>query len=398
MRWLLGINLILAVAAGAWAGPEARPEVGAARNSAVERLRIEIESESITPSLTVEIFLAQNAARRRLQSLLHDQAQQIGGPRWLDGQTCQLRLDIPAPAIRRELARIAAENPQTTSVSSDELVRDLQSWDTRVFSATGTSTGAIETIRPPPGLVGWNDVSPADIRRAIEAAKQDAATHILDSIAPVSLAPDKQISDALGDKQINDELTQWIESCPITLVDFAPDHQVNVTLNLLPSDLTAKLRSILGPRTDIPHPYSEPSWSAMENAIARQLATATGSGRVAAARRGAGVEMPAEPPDWVGQQLDAQGRGSGNGRLRAARAAEAAASDALRTSIDKLPIGEGKTLGDAAAQNEQLSKAIDRSIAIHAQVYKIDYESDNTVSVRMSLDLRRLWEGISPRP
>jgi hypothetical protein len=406
MRALLTTNLILAIATLASFGPEARaqmillaqaegrPQLAAARASAVQRLSADIQAEAITPSLSVGQLLQKSNSQPRLVEFIRQQSQQIGGPRWLDAQTCQMRLDIPATAVRRELLRIAAENAGSAPVSPDEIARDLRAWDARAFSATGTSTAAIEALRPPPGLASWRDVPQADIRRAVQAARQDAVTHELDSIASVPLVGGKRIGDALAIPQIGDAMANWVGNRPITLVEFKDDRTVDLTLAISAPEISEKLRSILGPRLDVPHPYDDKGWAVITEAIARQMASPTGKGSLAAATQAEMIALPAAAPDWVDHQLDVEATGTAQGRLKAARAAEDFAGQKLRAQIDNLSIGDGRTLGEAARRNPRLSAAIDRAIAREARVYKIDYQSDDRASVRMSLDLNRLWETI----
>lgn len=380
---------------GLWAATQPRPELDAARASAIERLRADIEAEAVTPAVKVQMLLDRTESQSRLTHLLEQQAQQIGGPRWLDDQTCQVRLDIPATAVRHELQQIASEHAQASPVSFQEMSADLRAWDARIFSATGTSTGAIESIRPPAGSTAWNDVPPAAVHQAVKAARQDAVDHVLDSIAPVPLAGGKQVGDALAIPEIGDAMANWIGTRPITLADFRDDRQVELTLALTPGELSGRLHDILVRRADVPHPFDDRGWNAIYEKIAKQMVKPIGKGSVAATTQADAIALPVVPPDWVDHQLDAQGSGADRGRLKAARVAELAADAKLREQINRLPIGSDKTLGDAAALSTKLNAAIDRTITRNARVYRIDYLSEDNATVRMSLDLNRLWEAIA---
>jgi hypothetical protein len=81
--------------------------------------------------------------------------------------------------------------------------------------------------------------------------------------------------------------------------------------------------------------------------------------------------------------------------LLSARAAEYAAASNLHRQIQDLPWGDGKTLGSAAARDPRLAAAIDQALARGARVYSVEYLSDGSATVHISLDLRDLWETIS---
>ena len=68
-------------------------------------------------------------------------AQMIGGPRWLDDQTCQVRLEISGTRVAAALVQIANVNATKTPIAPDLLAGRLKEWDNRTFSATATSTG-----------------------------------------------------------------------------------------------------------------------------------------------------------------------------------------------------------------------------------------------------------------
>jgi hypothetical protein len=102
--------------------------------------------------------------------------------------------------------------------------------------------------------------------------------------------------------------------------------------------------------------------------------------------------LPLTPPDWVDEQLQAQGSARGVGSpLKLARAAEIKAAGDLRRQILSLHVDDRTTLGDAAKGDAQLDKAIDRSL-LQAKTYHVDYLPDGSVNVRVSLDLQDAWD------
>src|SRR5438477_7624501 len=81
-------------------------QVAAATANAFLTLRGDVEQSSITPGLRVIDFLQRTDGQDAFNKALH-RAEQIGGPRWLDDQTCQVRLEISGERIARALVDIA---------------------------------------------------------------------------------------------------------------------------------------------------------------------------------------------------------------------------------------------------------------------------------------------------
>ncbi|MGA3065458.1 MAG: hypothetical protein ABSF29_01290 [Tepidisphaeraceae bacterium] len=394
MRRLFLIFLSLSVFPAAIAAADDQQAViAAATASAVDRLHDDIDAESIRPDLTVKLFLDRTDSDSQLTTVLN-QAQQVGGPRWIDSQTCQVRMDIPAPVVRDQLRLIAIDHSQTSPISAGDLARNLKSWDARVFSATGTSTGSIDLIRPPPGSEFWQTVSESEIRQSVAGARQNAADRLLASIAPVSLAGGKTIGDALAIPSVHQAMTDWIASQPITMADFQDDHQVQITLAVSADGMSEKLRNVLSARSDLSLPADDKAWAQVAAAISKNMSPPQGYGGAiaAVATQPQLISLPDPPPDWIFQQLDASASATADSPLLAARAAELAATSNLRQQIQKLPLPQGKTVQDLAAENPRFAQAIDRTLARSAHVYSVEYHPDGSASVRISLNLQDLWQ------
>jgi hypothetical protein len=392
MRQFCLIFLSLVIVAPAMAAQDPQAVIAAAAASAVSNLNSDICSEPIRTDLTVSTFLDRTSSHPRLLALLK-QAQQIGGPRWIDAQTCQIRLDIPALAVRSELQRIAQDHVSDSPIGANELVLDLQSWDARIFSATGTSTASIDQILPPVGSVAWQGVSSQEVRQDVQSARQDAGNRILGSIQSIPLAGGKTIGDALAIVAVRQAVNDWIISQPITLAVFRDDRQVEVTVAVSAAGLAEKLRSVLTGRTDLPLPENDQGWASIADAISGQMAAPVGrAGSAAPDTQPEQLVLPDPPPDWIFRQLDASASGNGDTPLLAARQAEEAATENLRQQIEKLPLTSRRTLGDAAASYPQITAAIDRTLVRSAHVYSVDYQTDGSVNVRISLDLQDLWQ------
>jgi len=114
-----------------------RDQIAAANSRALDNLRQQVSAESIGQGVTVADLLYKTYSNKTLMKTLA-RAQQIGGPRWLDADTCQVRLEIGGPVVARALYDIAAHDNRTP-VEPVVVQKLLVTWGDRTFSATGTS-------------------------------------------------------------------------------------------------------------------------------------------------------------------------------------------------------------------------------------------------------------------
>jgi hypothetical protein len=397
--------LSLVLVGVAFSAPEQdsrRAQVDAATANAVEALRTQIGDTQLSRNLTVQDVLDRTHGNETLSKALW-RAQQIGGPRWLDSQTCQVRLEISGTRVASVLTQIVTTNARYSPITPEYLSARLRDWDRRTFSATGTSTGAaaVEDARPRRGEA-WASISDDARRQAVSAAKHDAIGRILESIRPIAFVPGKTVGDVLAVPSVGSAVEQWLESRPVTRVEFRDDLQVHVTLAAPADELAETFRAAASSQKQVRLPPDEPTWEIIRQDFVSRLSSTTGHGtaaRPATAVEPVAIALPQTPPDWVNRQLDAEGtaRPRAGSRLKSARAAEADAIAHLRSQVNALPLAGGSTLGEAAAHDPRLADAVSRALS-QARTYKVDYRPDGSAYVRMTLDLREVWEAIRAPP
>lgn len=378
--------------------------VAAATDSAVRLLLGDVEAQHITPQVTVKDLLDKTHTADELVGVLSG-AQQIGGPRWLDDQTCQVRLEIPADAVARDLEHIAATHEKTSPVSTDDVRRLARAWGDETFSATGTSTRAsLESVRPPRSAAEtWQVISDQGVRQSLIAARQQAINRVIDSLKPIHLTPGETFGDAFAKSPaLADRLSKWLGERPVTLVDFRDDGQVEVTLCASPGEIYDYLRVALRDQKDVPQPANDRDWTSLREEITEKVAAPVGLG-AAPEQQPPATQMMAvmlkSPPSWVDGQIDVTGSGSGsNNLLKNARVAQQHAMGKLRRQVFALPWADGKNLGEVSQGDRRLSDVVEQAIKQDARLYSTEYESDGSATVRISLDLRDLWQQIDPRP
>src|SRR5258706_6509055 len=85
-----------------------RPQIAAATAEAVASLRDSIERTPINHRVTVSDFLRRTGAQDELNRALQ-RAELVGGPRWVDDDTCQVQLEISGAAVAHLLEQLAVK-------------------------------------------------------------------------------------------------------------------------------------------------------------------------------------------------------------------------------------------------------------------------------------------------
>ncbi|MDD1763071.1 MAG: hypothetical protein LUQ59_12640, partial [Methanothrix sp.] len=244
--FLLVAALIGQAAGRAYAGDDSsRDQISAATASAINRLRTDISAAQVTASLTVARFVQVTQSADDFDQILL-QAQQIGGPRWIDDQTCQIKLEISGSQVALWIVSVASTRPQVSPLPAAVLQQRLSSWDQRTFSATGTSVSAekAQRIRPADGDV-WISVDD-DVRgKAVTAARQDAVAKAIEIIKSIRLSSGKMVGNAMQQPAVQQSIRDWLMSQPVTQLRFKDDLQVEMAVSSPPDELLGAILSAL---------------------------------------------------------------------------------------------------------------------------------------------------------
>ena len=379
-----------------------RPDqIAAATDNAVQQLRHQIRSIRIDRDITVGQFLDRTEGEHELVTTLA-RAQQIGGPRWLDDQTCQVRLEISGANVADKLKEIAAKAGKKSPVTVEYLEPRLRDMSKRRFSADGTSTSgdAAALVRPIREADGWAGVKDEDRRAAVCAAREDAAAKVLQNIRAVPLAQGKTVKDALDVKSVRDAVEGWLLKRPVTNLEFGADMQVRLGLSAPVDELFETFKSAATAQKQVPVPADAAAWNVVREGFASRVKHITGQAAAAMPDNKvmAAVQLPAAPPDWVNEDRSAEGASKPQkSKLKSARAAESDALVKLRSQLYTLPLNGGLTVGEAVKRDPRFNDAVGRALR-QARTYKVDYESDSSARVKVNLDLRQLWEEIRSLP
>lgn len=418
---LLSLAIVVALLASkpAGAADTRRAQVAAATSDALHALEAEVLRVSVTPELTVAQFVDRTGSRPAIAKAVR-RAEQIGGTRWLDDQTCQVRMELPGSEVADALVEVAETSGRDAALPPEVLRRRLDPLRERTFAATGMSTGAVDRLRPPADDPAWRDVPDRAVRAAVSDARRNAARQVFESVeaTPIPGAADNaSLGVVLADPKVRDALQGWVMNRPVTSVLFQPDLEVRVAVAVDGEAFWDELSTAVGERTDLPFPRDDEPRDALRRAVLRQVEPTVGRAQVlpdgattapttttttAATLRVVQpaeqtVDIPAEPPRWVGEQVDVRGSSpAAGGALKTARAAENAARDLLRQRIEELPLTRKLSLGQAGERDPRIRGAIDRAVR-RGRTRKVNYLPDGGVEVTVTLSLRDLWYDLPTR-
>jgi hypothetical protein len=394
--------------------------VAAARADAVDRLAVTIGAQRIDNDLTVGEFLDRTQSAPRLITVLQS-ADQVGDPRWND-DGCEVRLKIAGPRLVAELTAIASGAGAASPRPPMALAAELDEWEQRIFTATGTSIAAERAADVPVPGIGMGTVGRPARRAAFAAARQDAVRNLLDRTSTIPFADGKTVGQVMSDPAIGAPVTDWLQTRPVTQVEYLGSRQVQITLGVGGTDLA---QEILESARDAHRPVPQGTDVArFVSAVNQEVGLVRGWGAAPGAGPQGGIEsatvsssesssqpvgnaapvptapqgplVPASPPNWVNQQLVGQATALANpsrARLRILSAAEDAAVANLKQSIDALPLPAGGTLGQSEKADPRVAQSVQRSLR-HVQVAKVIYDPDGSVSVRVVLEAQQVWSDL----
>jgi hypothetical protein len=389
-------------------------QIAAATAEAGEILRRDVLSTPFDPEFTIEQMVrrldAQLAFTKALQS-----ADQLGSPRWRPEGSCEVRMVLAGGVVADALAWAAEQAHVRPKLgASARQVRDgIARLRQRTFIATGVSAaaGPADHVRPAAMPTPWRDVPPQARASAVDAARNDAASAVMDGVAGVSLGNGKTLGDALQQPDVADSVRRWFAARPLSDVEYRNDLKVRVMLAAPADELWPVVRSALMRNRLGPAPEDDAGWERVRGDLERSVPAAEGRGVVAStaiaappatmpvsmpARPGvvgqAPVRIPVDAPMWATRQIEATAVARETG-LRGAHAAQSSARSDLREQLIQLPLTRGLSVGSAATADPRVERAIADALQ-RARVSSVRYLPDQ-VEVTLSLDLELLWRPLS---
>jgi hypothetical protein len=390
-----GAGMVLLAAAPDRPGDQPARLVAAALFDAGQHLRRQILETPFSGTQTVQDISRRLGAEQAVLAAMQS-ATQRGSPRSPENATCEVRLELPGTAIAEALVK--AHRGSKVELSERDFAEGIASLQRRTFSSIGVSIAAGQLTRIRPMSPSWRTVPDAARADALDAARNNAIAHLLDSIREIPVGGGKTTDDALAVPGAANRLRSWLAAQPVTNVEFEEGLEVHLTLAAAPDDFWPQLQSTLasggfGPRAD-----DVAAWGRLKEQFVSKFTPSEGRAAVAAAVTTGPAPaaqlaaIPLDPPRWANQSLEASGESDVAG-LKGARAAETKALEDLRRQIAGLQLSGATTIGEAARNDPRVARALDEALR-QAKVSRITYQPDH-VNVRLGLDLEQLWQLLS---
>lgn len=378
------------------AADERQAKVSAATAAAVEGIVQDICAQSIGSNLTVRELVTRTETLDDLRQAV-GRAQQIGGPRWIDEQTCQVHLEINGARIAPVLTLIAKSKHKQSPIDADLLAVRLKDWGTRTFGATGSSTGekTLELVRPPDGA--WAGVEDPVRQQVVMQARQNAIQRVVDSVRPIELKPNLPVSSLLDKKEspLAADLRNYLVTRPVTRVRFTEQRQVELTLSAPALDIFEVVHWAAAQPPSAVLAYEDRGWAVVRESFIQKVAPAVGNASVddVIKQPPPAVAIPTQAPAWSTESLIVDGTATVQGsKLKVARVAEDDARRKIAALVGDLPL-DGMTIAEAARRDPRFADLLVKSVG-RGRLVKAEYKADGTVEARITLDLRQLWEDI----
>jgi hypothetical protein len=333
-------------------------------------------------------------------------AELVGGPRWVDNDTCQVQLEISGTRAARLIQHIVTNSHERPPVSPEELSRLSTDWQRRTFTGSGSSTAFNRAAAVRPRLSAnspWSGVPDATRRKVLANAKEDAINRVVDSIRPIEISKGKTVGDAMDQPEVRRIVMDWLAVRPVIRVEYRLDLSVEITLAGSPNGLFDTVRHAVIEHSDLPIPRDEAGWAVVRHDFETRMAVSVGRASAAGATTGpinaadmtrGRFELPARVPSWVGQRVDVQAVADlTESKLKCAREAEAAARRKLAAEVNALPLERGMTVGKAADRDPRVRDAVYAAMD-KARTVSTDYTHKNGVAVTLQLDLQDLWDSL----
>lgn len=389
---LFAVSLLAPFLPAARAGEDAeRLQARAAEEAAREDLRGQVLATTIdAQGLTIRV-LSDRAGSVDAVERAVSTADQLGGPRWIDGDTCQVKLRLSGGRVGDVIQAL------------DRSMRLPATLADRTFVATGSSIRADRVNRFIPSDLppAWRDISESDRDAAVFKARDAAAaavekrcraialagfaTEVVSTSKPVASGPKAMLD---GTDRGGVDLRAFVSGLPVTRVNLKDDGQVEVALFVDRVGLTEHFSNMAGGAGARDENFAEKIRSLPAVVIGRSAVDLTPATAVPAAGQ---LALPARPPAWLRDPITAEFVAPfTQNKLRTARRAEAAAVGVLRARVEALAFNDTLSLGQAAVADARYRDALDRAIG-QARAFKVDYRGDGSVAVSVTIDANELW-------
>jgi hypothetical protein len=225
-----------------------------------------------------------------------------------------------------------------------------------------------------------------------DQALADARAKLKEQVLGTELEPGLNVGEALRQSGRLGELESQLDAVqPVGGLRWIGDHGCQVRLEWS-GGAAAKLLSGATAGTTRP---SKPLRRLERTTYVSVGTSISSNGETKGGSQGPCKLIPQQPPVWVNRPIQAEAWVRPVGApLLTAQAAEKEARQSVRDRLGALPLAYQTTVDQAAKLEPSVGQAVDRAM-VQARVVRTDYAPDGSVTVRMELNLRFLWEELN---
>jgi len=394
----------------------------AAQADAYRKLAEAIKGLRITSDTYVKDFVAENDS---IQSAMDTfiKGIKLGQPKWFGDLSCEVPAEVTVSRVIQEIKEIHNRHYKGDRIKGNDVEQIKQYVRTDVIKVVGTGAPRPDL---PPGLPAgveqviekgppappeppipplWQKLGPQARMMAVRAARVVAMRNLAERIGGLRINSNTLVRDFVAESdEIRAVCEQTLVGFKITREYLHSDEPIaEVTIEVPMESVVSVIkelhsRSIQGDRikgSDV---------TEVTKQIQRSVFEATGMGIPNQALiKHAEPELQVVYPDWSTSfiRMDGQGmapddkRGTPQGKLLAARAAELDAKRKLAEHIMGLRVSSNAAIQDFVAQHDEIRCSVD-AIIVNSMVEKTTFEGD-IATVTVCVPGMQLWELVNGR-
>lgn len=357
----------------------------------------EVARLPLGPELTVANWAAQSIdGDRGLRGWLRAQPEH-GVPRTYSDATCDVDVRLLPDDLATQLVALIRQAPakQNPLMTAEEITKAGSAWP--ILWSTGTAALHEKAATAKPR--GWEDVSPAGIELAQQAASADALHALLAEAGRLKVTSARRLHEFLdSDRRVFQATYEAVQGAATIGVELAADQVAVAWARVSTTELIRILTEVHRThyRGELFH---APDFDEM--ALSAQQAELSAEGRATPPERYR-ERQPPEPvdlhaPSWSARKLTATGCCDAveGGEAPYETRVELARVDALRelrNEAEALTVGGNLTVGQMLANRRELREDFDAFLS-GARVTGCSWiEPDGTLYVPVEVPLTRLWK------
>jgi len=392
----------------------------AARVDGLRKLAEQIKGLRITSSTFVKDFVAEDdRIETELRAFLRG-AREVPPPRYYADGACDLDMEVTLEWVVTTLKELHTRYYKGDKVKATDFEQMTQTNHRTVIRVTGSGAPPSDDMPPPdePGEggetppargipYGWENVLPQGRLMARRAAEVDGMRKLAERIHGLQITSSTFVKDFVAeDDRIQTDLNTFLRGVRKGEPRFHPDQICSVECTVTLEEVITTLKE-LHTRYYKGDKFKAADFEQITQRVATKEISETGNGVPppkyirGPETESVGVQMP----DWVGQTIRATGhgvppadmKGTAQGKLMAARAAEEDAKRKLAEQLDGVLINSSTTVRDFVAQHDDIRTDMSTFLAGAQAVGDPEYDEEGTAAVTVELPLRRMWDIVSVR-